>query len=248
MDGNTSASKRTWVEAQNLAHAASTPAAVLETALNHFGARFALVSSFGAESAVLLHIAAEIDKNLPILFLDTGKLFGETKRYRDKLLDQLGMTNLIIARPAEADVSALDPKGDLWVGHANQCCYIRKVKPLHTQLVGFDAWATGRKRFQSSSREALDHFELQDDHIKVNPLALWTSEQVKAYRSEYDLPQHPLVADGFRSIGCMPCTDRVADGEDERAGRWRGSAKTECGIHLGLQENATLASFEGSEL
>lgn len=218
----------------------ATPHDVIDGALKYFGRRFALVSSFGAESAVLLHIAAEVSKDIPVLFLDTGKLFGETKRYRDQLIDQLGLRDVRTLSPDVNDLNAKDPKGALWTTDTNACCYIRKVVPLSMALDGFEGWASGRKRFQGGVRSLLPHFEASDGRVKVNPLAFWTKDDVTEYRERHDLPRHPLVAEGFASIGCMPCTDRVEDGETERAGRWRGQNKTECGIHLTLSENSKI--------
>lgn len=223
-------------------YANATPAAVIDGALKYFGRRFALVSSFGSESAVLLHIAAQVSKDIPVLFLDTGKLFGETKRYRDQLIEMLGLTDVRTLTPDVNDLNAKDPKGSLWTQDTNACCYIRKVVPLSQALVGFEGWASGRKRFQGGVRSLLPHFEASDGRVKVNPLAFWTKDDVVAYREEHGLPQHPLVADGFASIGCMPCTDRIEEGESERAGRWRGQTKTECGIHLTLTENRKILS------
>lgn len=224
------------------------PEDIIKAALEEFGDKFALVSSFGSESAVLLHLAAQVSKDIPVLFLDTKKLFGETKRYRDTLIEQLGLTGVKTLTPDEDDVATHDPKGVLWNSNNNGCCYIRKVVPLNKALSGYTAWASGRKRFHGAGRAALPHFEASDDRVKVNPIAFWTKDQVGAYMKDNDLPQHPLVAEGFKSIGCMPCTDRVEEGDDVRAGRWKGQNKSECGIHLTLSENATLASYESSGL
>lgn len=223
-------------------YASVSPQEVIEGALKYFSDRFALISSFGAESAVLLHIAAQVSKDIPVLFLDTGKLFGETKRYRDQLADELGLTDVRTLTPDVNDLNAKDPKGALWATDTNSCCYIRKVVPLSTALEGFDGWASGRKRFQGGVRSLLPHFEASDGRVKVNPLAFWTKDDVVDYRERHKLPQHPLVSEGFASIGCMPCTDRVEDGESERAGRWRGQNKTECGIHLTMSENRKILS------
>jgi phosphoadenosine phosphosulfate reductase len=223
-------------------YGAASPEQVIDGALKYFGRRFALVSSFGAESAVLLHLAATVSKDIPVLFLDTGKLFGETKRFRDQLTSELGLTDVRSISPDVNDLSAVDPKGALWTKDTNKCCFIRKVKPLDQVLYGFEGWASGRKRFQGGVRSLLSHFEAADGRVKVNPLALWSKEDVQDYISAHNLPRHPLVAEGFASIGCMPCTDRVADGEDERSGRWRGQSKTECGIHLSLGENTRILS------
>jgi len=223
-------------------YADASPAQVIEGGLRYFGPKMALVSSFGSESAVLLHIAAGVSKDIPILFLDTGKLFGETKRYRDTLIDTLGLTDVRSISPDQNDLDADDPKGALWNSDTNKCCFIRKVKPLSSVLEGFNAWASGRKRFQGGVRSLLPQFEAHEGRVKVNPLAFWNKSDVADYLNKHDLPQHPLVAEGFASIGCMPCTDRVEEGESERAGRWRGQTKTECGIHLSLAENTRILS------
>ena len=203
-------------------------AAVLGTDLRD---RLALVSSFGAESAVLLHMAAEIDRNLPVIFIDTGKLFGETLRYRDALIARLGLGDVRVVGPSPRAEAEHDPAGNLWIGDANRCCHFRKVEPLRRALAGFDGWISGRKRYQGGERAALPVIEVVEGKIKVNPLATWTRAQIQVEFAARDLPRHPLEADGFLSIGCMPCTDRVAPEEDVRSGRWRGGSKTECGIH-----------------
>ncbi len=220
----------------------SSPEQVIDGALKYFGRRFALVSSFGSESAVLLHLAAQVSKDIPVLFLDTGKLFGETRRFRDQLTEQLGLQDVRTIKPDENDLHSHDPKGNLWTKHTNKCCYYRKVVPLDTVLTGFEGWASGRKRFQGGVRSLLPHFEAADGRVKINPLAFWTKEDVTAYMDKHDLPRHPLVEQDFASIGCMPCTAPVADGESERSGRWKGQTKTECGIHLSLAENSKVLS------
>lgn len=196
-----------------------------------FPGRIALVSSFGAESAALLHLVAEIDPSLPIIFLETGKHFAQTLSYRKKMAERLGLTNVRDIRPVANDVSLRDPDGDLWKHDADACCTLRKVEPLSHALDEFDAWITGRKQFHGGGRVNLPAFEATANHIKVNPLIRWSKDDIEAYVDESDLPAHPLVAQGYPSIGCWPCTHPVAAGEDIRAGRWRGAAKTECGIH-----------------
>jgi phosphoadenosine phosphosulfate reductase len=216
-------------------HATSDALTVLRHAIQEeFRGRVALVSSFGAESAVLLDLVARADRSTPVIFLDTGKLFGETLRYRDKLVERLGLTEVRVIRPDEAALQAEDPDGVLWLKRPDRCCFVRKVEPLRRALEGFDAWITGRKRFQGGLRGDMPLFEADAGRIKINPLAGWTKADLDDYFARYDLPRHPLEADGFLSIGCMPCTDRVAPDEDARAGRWRGTDKTECGIHLSL--------------
>ncbi len=213
--------------------------AAIET---HFKGGIALVSSFGADSAVLLHMVSQINRHLPVVFIDTGKLFGETLRYRDALIEKLALINVRCVKPAPKRISEVDPDGTLWFRDTDACCALRKVEPLSIAMDEFDAWITGRKRYQAETRAKLPVVETEGLRYKVNPLAGWTSADVEAYRLAHDLPPHPLVADGYKSIGCMPCTDRVAEGEDERAGRWRGKAKTECGIHLGLVGRESMGS------
>lgn len=199
-----------------------------------FPGRIALVSSFGAHSVALLHLVASVDTATPVVFIDTGKIFGSTHRYRDEIIERLGLTDVRIAKPDPAALTLRDPDSGLWLREPDKCCAVRKVAPLARALSGFDAWISGRKRYQGGARVALPVVEADGERIKVNPLAAWSRDELNAYLKRHDLPEHPLVADGFRSIGCMPCTTRVAEGEDERNGRWRGNGKTECGIHLGL--------------
>ena len=197
-----------------------------------FPGRIALVSSFGAESAVLLHMVAESDPDLPVIFLDTGKLFGETLRYRDRLATRLGLTDLRIIKPEPAALAAADPGEVLWDSDPDACCALRKVAPLTRALAGFDAWISGRKRFHGALRTFLPVIELSGDKIKLNPLARWSKVRMEEEFARHDLARHPLEADGFLSIGCMPCTRRVAPGANHRDGRWAGREKTECGIHI----------------
>jgi phosphoadenosine phosphosulfate reductase len=217
-------------------HAGETAEAVLAAAIGrHYAGRIALVSSFGADSAVLLDLVARIDRSTPVLVVDTGKLFPETLRYRDALVERLGLDDVRTLRPDADELARLDPGGALWLSDTDRCCRVRKVAPLDKAVRGFSAWITGRKRYQADTRSRLPLFEADGPRIKVNPLAGWTRADLEAYRAARDLPAHPLVAEGYPSIGCLPCTDRVRPGEDERAGRWRGQDKTECGIHLGLE-------------
>ncbi len=195
----------------------------------------ATVSSFGAESAVLLHLIASVDPTVPVIFLDTGKHFAETLQYRDDLVERLGLTNLQVLTPDTADVAKKDETGLRWSYDPDGCCEIRKVIPLAKALEKIDASFTGRKAFQSSTRANLPRFEIDTSdaqgRLKINPLIDWSAEDIAAYIAEHDLPRHPLVAKGFPSIGCEPCTHKVAPGEDPRSGRWKGWDKTECGIH-----------------
>ena len=208
------------------------PRTVLEAAVETFGDSLALVSSFGAESAVLLDLVAKVKKDMPVLFLDTGMLFGQTLDYRRNLAERLGLTNVRDLRPAYNDLATEDPEAKLWQTDTDACCNIRKVLPLDRALADFDAWITGRKRFHGGDRLSLPVVEEAGDQVKFNPLANWGKDELDAYAAEHDLPAHPLVAQGFPSIGCWPCTEPAEDGDDTRAGRWKGLDKTECGIHL----------------
>jgi phosphoadenosine phosphosulfate reductase len=200
-------------------------------AIGEFRGRIALVSSFGAESAPLLHLVASADPAIPVIFLETDKHFVQTGAYRDELAGRLGLSDLRIVRPDAEETRALDPKGDLWRRDNDSCCALRKVRPLKRALESFDAWITGRKRMHGNLRSFLPLVEAAAPHIKVNPLARWTPADIDAYAAAHDLPPHPLVENGFTSIGCWPCTAPTAAGDDARAGRWRGLGKTECGIH-----------------
>lgn len=197
-----------------------------------FRGRIALVSSFGAESAPLLHLVATIDRATPVIFLDTGKHFAQTLDYRRELAARLGLTNVRDIAPDAAMLRAQDPQGDLWRRDNDRCCALRKVAPLSHALAPFDAWITGRKRFHGGLRGALPAAEASGAHIKINPLVDWDADDLARYAKTHGLPPHPLVEAGFRSIGCWPCTEPSASTEAARAGRWRGAGKNECGIHL----------------
>ena len=199
----------------------------------------AIVSSFGAESAALLHLVASVDRSVPVLFLDTGKHFPETLAYRDLLVERLGLTDFRNLQPDPELLAKRDATQLRWSYDPDGCCEIRKVLPLEAGLAGIDATITGRKAFQASTRAALPRFELDGDRMKINPLADWTKADLDAYFTAHDLPVHPLVAQGYLSIGCAPCTSVVKPGEDPRAGRWRGWDKTECGIHTPTGDDET---------
>ena len=202
--------------------------------LELFPGRVALVSSFGAESAVLLDMVARIEPATPVIFLDTGKLFGETRRYRDDLVARLGLSDVRTVTPETAALAREDGDDFLFARDPDRCCHLRKVLPLKRALAGFEAWITGRKAFQATTRVGLPLFEADGTRIKINPLRHWRPHWIAEHFRRHDLPRHPLEAEGFRSIGCLPCTHRVAPEQPSRAGRWPGLAKTECGIHLGL--------------
>ena len=210
----------------------ASPSEVIEAALQTVGRyKLALVSSFGTESAALLKVMADVDPAIPVVFLDTGWLFEETLAYRDTLIAKLGLRDVRSIKPLEQALTREDPDRELWFSDPDACCRIRKVEPLARALAPFSAWINGRKRFQGGLRAELAVVEDDGAKLKFNPFANVAREEIEAIFQRANLPQHPLVASGYRSVGCMPCSSRTAIDEDARAGRWRGRAKTECGIH-----------------
>jgi phosphoadenosine phosphosulfate reductase len=210
----------------------ASPAEVIEAALKAVGReKLALVSSFGTESAALLKVMADVDPAIPVVFLDTGWLFEETLAYRDTLIATLGLRDVRSVKPLEDALSREDPDRELWLSDPDACCRIRKVEPLHRALAPFSAWINGRKRFQGGLRAEMAVVEEDGARLKFNPFANVEREEIEAIYQLAKLPPHPLLASGYLSVGCMPCSSRAAAGEDARAGRWRGRAKTECGIH-----------------
>jgi len=211
----------------------AAPSEIIELAVRQVGRdRLALVSSFGTESAALLKYIADVDPAIPVIFLDTGWLFEETLAYRDELVKHLGLRDVRNVHPDADDLAREDADRDLWFSDPDRCCFIRKVRPMERELAGFDAWLNGRKRFQGGDRANIPVVEADGARLKFNPLANVTPDDLRSLYASAKLPSHPLVASGFASVGCMPCTSRTAIGEDSRAGRWRGRAKTECGIHV----------------
>lgn len=201
--------------------------------LEEFPGHIAVSSSFGTEAAVLLHLVSRVYRATPIMFLDTGKHFQETLDYRDELIDFLGLRDVRVIRPVEGELETEDPSGNLFELDYDACCDLRKTRPMKYALDGFDAWITGRKRYQNADREDLPIFEAdQNGKVKVNPLANWSPIDLQTYFNDHDLPRHPLEAKGYKSIGCATCTTPVKEDEDPRAGRWRNAEKTECGIHV----------------
>jgi phosphoadenosine phosphosulfate reductase len=210
----------------------ASPADVIAAALQAVGREhLAVVSSFGTESAALLRVMADVDPAIPVIFLDTGWLFEETLAYRDTLIATLGLRDVRSIQPLEATLSREDPDRELWFSDPDACCRIRKVEPLARALAPFHAWINGRKRFQGGVRAVIPVVEDDGARLKFNPFANVSREEIAAIYTLANLPPHPLVASGYPSVGCMPCTSRTSTDEDARAGRWRGKPKTECGIH-----------------
>ncbi|WP_322889355.1 MULTISPECIES: phosphoadenylyl-sulfate reductase [unclassified Yoonia] len=221
------------VALSNALHHDSDALTVLDHALNTTAlGPVALVSSFGAESVVLLHLAAQVNPAVPVIFLDTEMLFPESLAYQREVAEALGLRDVRVITPDRNAVLREDVDGLLHQADTDACCDLRKTRPLEQALQGFGGWITGRKQFQNGQRASLPLFEADGARIKINPLAQWSSDDLRGYMADHNLPRHPLVAQGYPSIGCMPCTTRVGAGEDPRAGRWRGSEKTECGIHF----------------
>ena len=204
-----------------------------------------VVSSYGAESAVILHLVAQAKPDTPVLFMDTGQLFDETLAYRDALSERLGLTDVRTLQPNPDHVKADDPDSVLHKTNPDLCCHIRKTLPLISALRPFKVWISGRKRHHGGERAALPRVEIQDGKLKLNPLFDWSRDAINAYFETHDLPPHPMVAEGYPSIGCLPCTSQVKDPTDDpRAGRWAGQDKTECGIHIA--EDGTITRTGGS--
>ena len=217
-----------------------------EELLNHvikkeFANRIALISSFGADSVILLHLISKIDTSIPVLFLDTKKHFAETLSYVDTIKKRLHLTNIRFITPDLNLIHKTDTLGDLWNKQPDRCCWIRKVLPLRQELQKneFDALITGRRRYQTIDRSDLQTIEQHEDGImRINPLAHWTDSMVDNFLSEHNLPIHPLRDNGYLSIGCFPCTKKLdTPNQNRRAGRWahtktREEKKNECGIHL----------------
>jgi len=198
-----------------------------------FGDRLALVSSFGAEAVVLLHMVACVDQAIPVIFLDTGKHFWQTGYYRSKVIDLLGLKDVRLIKPQASDLRRHDPAGELSANDPDACCNIRKVRPLERALANFDAVLSGRKRYHGDGRDQLAGVSLDAmGRVKGEPLAGYDAQAITDYLTEHDLPPHPLVEQGYFSIGCADCTQRGGSADNPRAGRWAGQDKTECGIHL----------------
>jgi phosphoadenosine phosphosulfate reductase len=210
----------------------ASPADVIATAIQSVAdGRLAVVSSFGTESAVLLKYVADVDRALPVLFLDTGWLFEETLAYRDELARYFGLKDVRSLKPQIELIERRDPARDLWLHDTDSCCHIRKVRPLSDALGAFDGWINGRKRIHGGTRADIAHVEADGHLLKFNPLAALTKEDLDEVFASSGAPRHPLEKFGFSSVGCMPCTSRTRPGEPARAGRWRDTGRTECGIH-----------------
>jgi len=210
----------------------STPPEILRWAVDTFGDCFAIASSMG--DGVLSSLAADVSSGVPVLFLDTGYHFAETMGTRDAVAQTYDVsvrTVLPLLTVAEQDA---EHGSDLWRRDPGACCAMRKVEPLARALEPYTAWASGIRRDEAQTRRDIGvvEWDAKRAMVKVNPLAAWTQADVDAYVAERGVLVNPLAYDGYPSIGCAPCTRRVAPGEDARAGRWAGQDKTECGLHV----------------
>ena len=220
--------------------------ALVASLYGQFRERLALVSSFGAESVVLLHMTASVDQSIPVIFLDTGKHFWQTGYYRSKIVDLLGLKDVRVIRPPAHDIALHDPDGTLSGSDPETCCTIRKVRPLERALDGFHAVLSGRKRYDGVERHQLTTVRLDDrGRVKGEPLAGFDAGAISDYMKRHDLPGHPLVENGYFSIGCADCTQRGGSPDNPRAGRWAGTRKTECGIHYTAEGRLVRSKSEG---
>ena len=226
--------------ALNIRYAEADPKTLIRAVMTPaWGLKVAALSSFGAEASVVLDLVAGVDRSLPVLFLDTGQHFLQTLTYRKALSAHLGLTDVRIILPDAGDRAARDPKDDLWNRDPDACCDLRKVAPLERASAPFDVLITGRKRHHLGDRASLALAEVIDGKLRLNPLAAWNAADVQAHVSRRDLPAHPLVDQGYASIGCWPCTRPAIDAAQVRSGRWADSEKRECGIHLPRSSRVT---------
>ncbi len=224
-------------------HAHLPSQAIVELVLERlYPGRVTAISSFGADSAILLHMISKIDRTTPVVFLDTGKHFSKTLKFRDALVNDFGLTDVRAIAPDPGRLRSDDPTGNLHRLDADACCAIRKVEPMNRAVEPFAAWLTGRKRFQSATRSALRVFEAVGPRMRINPLANLTADEIRNYLFMNEIREHPLVAHGYLSIGCEPCSAPVKPGEQARSGRWAGLGKTECGIHFPADAKARPAT------
>ena len=209
-----------------------SPEQILEKSLNEFSDKITYICSFGSESAIILNMISKINKNFPIFLLNSNFLFPETIDYKNDLIDRLKLVNCKDIYPDKVSLKKNDPNNNLWEKNIDKCCNLRKVIPLELKLKEFNAWISGRKSYHQGERSELKAFEFLNGKVVVNPLVNLNKNEVDEYFEKNDLPKHPLVKEGFMSIGCIQCTSKTVDPNNIRSGRWKNSVKTECGIHL----------------
>ena len=222
-----------------------TPQEIIRWAVDTFWPQVALSSSFQTQSVPLLHMASLIRRDILIFFLDTGYHFWETNMFREQLSSHWQLNVLDLYRDPRWDVFARQHIRSLPIDDPNLCCFIHKVQPMQKALKDMKAWISGIRRDQTSVRAGARILELQDDGLlKINPLLNWTKEDVQYYTKEHRLPAHPLFQRGYRSIGCSPCTVAIGVNDDERAGRWSGRSKTECGLHTEMFQHKNISELK----
>ncbi|MBN1487099.1 MAG: phosphoadenylyl-sulfate reductase [Anaerolineae bacterium] len=206
---------------------------ILRWAWETFKPHIATSSSFQTQSVPLLHLISQVCPEMPVLFIDTGFHFSETLAFRD-LLQQRYHLNVVNIHPSITKDQLFAKYGEgLYRHDPDLCCYINKVEPMQRALAGLNGWIAGVRRGQTANRSNLKVLETQSNGVlKIHPLLHWTRDDLWDYINEYQLPHHPLYSKGYHSVGCAPCTIPVMPGQDERAGRWAGTGKTECGLHL----------------
>lgn len=211
-----------------------SPQGILRWAVDTFQTRLTMATAFGAEGCCLIHMLAEIDPAVHIFNLDTGYQFAETLELRERIKQRYGV-EVELVRPELTVAEYEEEHGGPLYGHRpDQCCYDRKIVPLRRAIVGYEAWISAIRRDQTDHRAAASivQWDAKFNLVKVNPLLAWTKKDVWAFIVKHEVPYNPLHDQGYPSIGCWPCTRAVAAGEDERAGRWAGKVKKECGLHV----------------
>ena len=222
-----------------------TPQEIIQWAVDKFSPNVALSSSFQTQSMPLLHMATRIKPDLTVFFIDTGYHFWETLMFREQLAEEWHLNVFDLYRDPRWDVFVLQNIRRLPVEDPNLCCYLHKVQPMQRALQGVKAWISGIRRDQTEVRAHAKILELQADGLlKINPLLNWTKADVKRYAEENALPSHPLLEKGYRSVGCAPCTIAIGTDEDERAGRWAGRGKVECGLHTDMFKKKKLTEVQ----
>jgi phosphoadenosine phosphosulfate reductase len=224
---------------------AKTPQEIVHWAVNRFWPEIAVSSSFQTQSLPLLHMVMQARRGVPVFFIDTGYHFWETLVFRERIASEWKINVIDLYRDSRWDVFARQNTRSLPLEDPNLCCYLHKVQPMQKALKDLRAWISGIRRDQTEVRARAQILEPQADGLlKVNPLLNWTRAEIEHYRRENDLPAHPLYEKGYRSLGCAPCTIAIGAGEPERAGRWAGRGKTECGLHTDMFRRKDIAEIK----
>lgn len=223
-----------------------TPQQIVEWVVAQFAPEIVVSTSFQTQSMPLLHMVTRAMPDIRVFFLDTGYHFWDTLIFRERIQHEWNLNVVDLYRDSRWDVFVRQNVRTLPLQDANLCCYIHKVQPMQRALDGLRAWISGIRRDQTSERARAQILELQSDGLlKVNPLLNWTKHDIQTYIADHHLPSHPLYQRGYRSIGCAPCTSTVGLNDDDRAGRWAGRGKTECGLHTDMFKHKNLAEVEG---